>query len=75
MILTVTLYIDNDVEYSMYELREEYLNYKPKTRQLQMQQVKKIDKRLFQIDSLTHIAYIWKELIIYKCYVSLEIMI
>ncbi|HGM1461195.1 TPA: hypothetical protein ACKOOM_003982, partial [Clostridioides difficile] len=34
------LYIDNDVEYSMYELREEYLNYKPRTHQLQMQQVK-----------------------------------
>ena len=25
----------------MYELREEYLNYKPKTHQLQMQQTKK----------------------------------
>ena len=40
------LYIDNDVEYSMYELREEYLNYKPKTHQLQMQQTKKIDNKV-----------------------------
>ena len=45
----------------MYELREEYLNYKPKAHQLQMQQTKKIEIKLFQIDSLTHIAYIWKE--------------
>ncbi len=40
------LYIDNDVEYSMYELREEYLNYKPKLHQLQMQQTKKIDNKV-----------------------------
>ena len=40
------LYIDNDVEYSMYELREEYLNYKPKTHQLKMQQTKKIDNKV-----------------------------
>ena len=40
------LYIDNDIEYSMYELREEYLNYKPRTHQLQMQQVKKIDTKV-----------------------------
>ena len=40
------LYIDNDVEYSMYELREEYLNYAPRTHQLQMQQVKKIDNKV-----------------------------
>ena len=38
--------IDNDVEYSMYELREEYLNYKPKVHQLQMQQTKKIDNKV-----------------------------
>ncbi len=40
------LYIDNDIEYSMYELREEYLNYKPKVYQLQMQQTKKIDNKV-----------------------------
>ena len=40
------LYIDNDIEYSMYELREEYLNYKPKTYQLQMQQTKNIDNKV-----------------------------
>ena len=40
------LYIDNDLEYSMYELREEYLNYKPKVHQLQMQQTKKIDNKV-----------------------------
>ena len=30
----------------MYELREEYLNYKPKVHQLQMQQTKKIDNKV-----------------------------
>lgn len=40
------LYIDNDIEYSMYELREEYLDYKPKTHQLEMQQTKKVDNRV-----------------------------
>ena len=40
------LYIDNELEYSMYELREEYLNYKTKTHQLQMQQTKKIDNKV-----------------------------
>ena len=40
------LYIDNHLEYSMYELREEYLNYKPRVHQLQMQQTKKIDSKV-----------------------------
>ena len=40
------LYIDNDLEYSMYNLREEYLNYKPKTHQLKIQQTKKIDNKV-----------------------------
>ena len=40
------LYIDNELEYSIYGLREEYLNYKPKTYQLQMQQTKKIDNKV-----------------------------
>ena len=40
------LYIDNELEYSMYELREEYLNYKPRTHQLQMQETKKIDSKV-----------------------------
>lgn len=30
----------------MYKLREEYLNYKPKEHQLQMQQIKKIDNKV-----------------------------
>ncbi|WP_288222520.1 primase C-terminal domain-containing protein [uncultured Clostridium sp.] len=34
------LYIDNELEYSMYELREKHLNYKPK--QLQFQEAKTI---------------------------------
>lgn len=33
--------LDDDKEYSMYELREQYLNYKPKPQQLEFQQVKK----------------------------------
>ena len=40
------LIINNDIEYSMYELRNEYLNYKPKTYQLQIQQTKKIDNKV-----------------------------
>ena len=40
------LYIDNHLEYSMYELREEYLNYKPRVHQLQMHQTKKIDSKV-----------------------------
>ncbi|MGL4914187.1 MAG: hypothetical protein ACRC3Y_17325 [Romboutsia sp.] len=40
------LYIDNELEYSIYELREKYLNYKPKVHQMQMEQSKKIDNRV-----------------------------
>lgn len=36
------IYIDNETEYSMYELREKYLNFKPK--QLQFQEAKTINK-------------------------------
>ena len=35
------LWIDNEIEYSMYDLREEYLNYKPKGKQLEIEEVKK----------------------------------
>ncbi len=40
------LYIDNELEYSMYDLREQYLNYKPKAYQLQVQETKKVDSRV-----------------------------
>lgn len=40
------LYIDNELEYSMYNLREKYLNYKPKSHQVQMEESKKIDNKL-----------------------------
>jgi hypothetical protein len=40
------LVIHNNVEYSMYDLREQYLNYKPKAYQLQMQETKKIDNKI-----------------------------
>ncbi len=40
------LYIDNELEYSMYDLREQYLNYKPKAHQLQVQETKKVDSRV-----------------------------
>ena len=40
------LYIDNELEYSMYDLREQYLNYKPKAYQLQTQETKKVDSRV-----------------------------
>lgn len=35
------IYIDEDLEYSMYDLREKYLEYKPKSKQLEFQQAKK----------------------------------
>ena len=35
------LMIDNSTEYSMYDLREEYLNYKPKAKQLEFVEAKK----------------------------------
>lgn len=35
------LMIDDSIEYSMYDLREEYLNYKPKTKQLEFVETKK----------------------------------
>lgn len=34
------LYIDNETTYSMYDLRQTYLNYKPKTTQIKMLEVK-----------------------------------
>ena len=34
------------IEYSMYDLREKYLNYKPKSHQLKIQQTKKDDKKV-----------------------------
>ncbi|MDK2586810.1 DNA-binding response regulator [Romboutsia sedimentorum] len=40
------LYIDNELEYSMYDLREQYLNYKPKSYQLQIVETKKNDTRV-----------------------------
>ncbi|MDK2565047.1 DNA-binding response regulator [Romboutsia sedimentorum] len=40
------LYIDNELEYSMYDLREQYLNYKPKSHQLQAQEAKKVNTRV-----------------------------
>ncbi|WGX77876.1 DNA-binding response regulator (plasmid) [Paraclostridium bifermentans] len=40
------LYIDDDLEYSMYDLRERYLNYKPKSYQLQMQDTKIAENRV-----------------------------
>lgn len=40
------LYIDDDLEYSMYELREQYLNYRPKSYQLQMQDTKVVENKV-----------------------------
>ncbi|MGL5714518.1 MAG: hypothetical protein ACRCX2_15975, partial [Paraclostridium sp.] len=40
------LYIDNELEYSMYELREQYLNYKPKVHQMKIEESKKIDNKV-----------------------------
>ena len=40
------LYIDDDLEYSMYELREQYLNYRPKSYQLQMQDTKSVKNKV-----------------------------
>lgn len=34
------------IEYSMYDLREKYLNYKPKSHQLKLQQLKNTDKKV-----------------------------
>ncbi|MBQ9012644.1 MAG: DNA-binding response regulator [Bacilli bacterium] len=34
------------IEYSMYDLREKYLNYKQKSHQLKIQQTKKVDKKV-----------------------------
>lgn len=38
------LVINEDIKYSMYSLREKYLNYKPKNYQLEIQQTKEINK-------------------------------
>ena len=35
-----------EIEYSMYDLREQYLNYKPKSHQLKLQQAKNTDKKV-----------------------------
>lgn len=40
------VYMDEELEYSMYDLREEYLNYKPREHQLQMQETKKVNTRV-----------------------------
>ena len=40
------LYIDDDLEYSMHDLREQYLNYRPKSYQLQMQETKVVENRV-----------------------------
>ncbi|MGL4912210.1 MAG: hypothetical protein ACRC3Y_07225 [Romboutsia sp.] len=40
------LYIDNDLEYSMYDLREKYLNYKNRTHQLQLHETKETDSKV-----------------------------
>ncbi|MDK2564164.1 DNA-binding response regulator [Romboutsia sedimentorum] len=40
------LYIDNELEYSMYDLREQYLNYKPKSHQLEIVETKKNDTKV-----------------------------
>lgn len=40
------LYIDNELEHSMYELRETYLNYKPKEHQVKIQEAKKNDNKV-----------------------------
>ena len=40
------LYIDDDLEYSMYDLREQYLNYRPKSYQLQMQDTKIVENKV-----------------------------
>jgi hypothetical protein len=40
------LYIDDDLEYSMYDLREKYLNYRPKSYQLQMQDTKVVENKV-----------------------------
>lgn len=40
------LYIDDDLEYSMYDLREQYLNYRPKSYQLQMQDTKVVENKV-----------------------------
>ena len=40
------IYIDDDLEYSMYDLREQYLNYRPKSYQLQMQDTKVVENKV-----------------------------
>ena len=40
------LYIDDDLVYSMYELRERYLHYRPKSYQLQMQDTKSVKNKV-----------------------------
>ncbi|OXX82585.1 replication protein [Paraclostridium benzoelyticum] len=40
------LYIDDDLEYSMYDLREQYLHYRPKSYQLQMQNTKVVENKV-----------------------------
>ncbi|OXX85054.1 replication protein [Paraclostridium benzoelyticum] len=40
------LYIDDELEYSMYDLREKYLNYRPKSYQLQMEDTKVVENKV-----------------------------
>ena len=40
------LYIDDELEYSMYDLREKYLNYRPKSYQLQMEDTKIVENKV-----------------------------
>ncbi|KGJ47977.1 replication protein [Clostridium sp. NCR] len=40
------LYIDDELEYSMYDLREKYLNYRPKSYQLQMEDTKIVENKI-----------------------------
>ncbi|GAA0703192.1 hypothetical protein GCM10008904_10060 [Paraclostridium ghonii] len=40
------IYIDDNLEYSMYNLREQYLNYRPKSYQLQMEHSKTVENKV-----------------------------
>ncbi|HBF7900809.1 DNA-binding response regulator [Clostridioides difficile] len=43
---TCKVLYSEEIEYSMYDLREQYLNYKPKSHQLKLQQAKNTDKKV-----------------------------
>lgn len=40
------VYIDNETEYSMYDLREKFLNYSDRTHQLQVAEIKNISRKI-----------------------------